>query len=156
MYQPKFVNILKVIYIIFLDTVLFIRKIVEKYFKRKSHCPRVIHYVKSVRVWSFSSPHFPAFVLNTERYGVSHHFHTECGKIRTRKTPNTDTFHVVIITYICEKITIPFKLISFVVCTAPFPGLFNTLKSKLVFSHFLLLFFLFLLVSGGFVCFIVI
>ena len=31
----------------------------------------------------------------TERYGVSLRIHSECGKIRTRKTPNTDTFHAV-------------------------------------------------------------
>ena len=28
------------------------------------------HYVKNVCVRSFSGPYFPAFVLNTERYGV--------------------------------------------------------------------------------------
>ena len=35
----------------------------------------------------FSGPYFPAFGLNTERYRVE--------KIRTRKTPNTDTFQAV-------------------------------------------------------------
>ena len=29
------------------------------------------HCVKSVRVWSFSSPYFPTFGLNTERYEIS-------------------------------------------------------------------------------------
>ena len=29
------------------------------------------HYVKSVRIRSFSGLYFPAFGLNTERYGVS-------------------------------------------------------------------------------------
>ena len=53
------------------------------------------HCVKSVRIRSFSSPYFPAFGLNTERYGVSLRIQSECGKIRTRKTPNTDTFHAV-------------------------------------------------------------
>ena len=33
--------------------------------------------------------------MNTERYGVSLGIQSECGKIRTRKTPNTDTFHAV-------------------------------------------------------------
>ena len=33
----------------------------------------------------FSGPHFPAFGLNTERYSVSLHIQSECGKIRTRK-----------------------------------------------------------------------
>ena len=27
-----------------------------------------VHCVKSVRIWSYSVPHFPAFGLNTERY----------------------------------------------------------------------------------------
>ena len=52
-----------------------------------------IHCVKNVRIRSYSGPHFPAFGLNTERYTVSLHIHSECGKIRTRITPNTDTFH---------------------------------------------------------------
>ena len=29
------------------------------------------HCVKSVRIWNYSSPHFPTFGLNTERYFVS-------------------------------------------------------------------------------------
>ena len=33
----------------------------------------------------FSGPYFPAFGLNTERYGVSLRIQSECGKIRTRK-----------------------------------------------------------------------
>ena len=40
---------------------------------------------------SFSGPYFPAFGLNTERYGVF-----ECRKIQIRKTPNTDTFYSVV------------------------------------------------------------
>ena len=39
-----------------------------------------LHCVKTVRFWSFSGPYFPAFG----------------GKIRIRKTPNTDTFYVVL------------------------------------------------------------
>ena len=39
---------------------------------------------------SFSAPYFPAFGLNTERYGVFFRIKSECGKIRTRKTPNTE------------------------------------------------------------------
>ena len=53
------------------------------------------HCVKSVRIRSFSGPYFPAFGLNTERYGVSFSIQSECGKIRTSKTPHTDTFHAV-------------------------------------------------------------
>ena len=51
------------------------------------------HCVKSVRIWCYSCPHFPTFGLNTERYGVSLRIQSECGKIQTRKTRNTDTFH---------------------------------------------------------------
>ena len=52
------------------------------------------HCVKSVRIRSYFSPHFPAG-LNTDRYSVSLRIHSECGKIRIRITPNTDTFYVV-------------------------------------------------------------
>ena len=51
--------------------------------------------MKTVRVRSYSSPHFSAFGLNTERYGVSFSIQSERGKIRTGITPNTDTFHAV-------------------------------------------------------------
>ena len=36
---------------------------------------------------------FSRIGLNTERYGVSFRIQSECGKIQTRITPNTDTFH---------------------------------------------------------------
>ena len=49
--------------------------------------------VKNVRNRSYSGPHFPAFGLNTERYGLSLLIQSECGKMRTRITQNTDTFH---------------------------------------------------------------
>ena len=47
------------------------------------------HCIKNVRIWKFSGPCLPAFGQNTERY-----------RIRTRKTPNMDTFHAV-----CNAIT---------------------------------------------------
>ena len=53
------------------------------------------HCEKSVFIQSYSDPYFPAFGLNTERYEVSPRIQSECGKIRTRITPNTDTFHAV-------------------------------------------------------------
>ena len=31
-----------------------------------------MHCIKSVRIWSYSGPYFPAFGPNTERYGVSY------------------------------------------------------------------------------------
>ena len=40
-------------------------------------------------------PYFSAFGLNMERYGVSLRIQSECGEIRTRITPNTDTFDAV-------------------------------------------------------------
>ena len=43
----------------------------------------------------FSGPYFPAFGLNTGRYGVSLRIPSECEKTRTRRTPNTGTFHAV-------------------------------------------------------------
>ena len=52
----------------------------------------VVHYVKSVRIRSFSDLYFPVFGLNTERYSVFLRIQSGCGKIRTRKTPNIDTF----------------------------------------------------------------
>ena len=59
--------------------------------------PTFSHCVKSVRIPSYSGPHFPAFGLNTLR------IQSACGEIWTRITPNTDTFHAAslsdIITY---------------------------------------------------------
>ena len=54
--------------------------------------------VKNVFIRSFSGPHFLAFGLNTERYKVTIRIQSECEKIRTRKTPNMDTFHAVLFT----------------------------------------------------------
>ena len=53
---------------------------------------KVLHCVKSVCIRNFSGPYFPVFGLNTEKYEVSLRIQSECGKTRTRKTPNTDTF----------------------------------------------------------------
>ena len=50
-------------------------------------------YVKSVRIESYSGPHFPAFGLNTERFRIQ----SECGKLRTRIAPNTDTLWAVVL-----------------------------------------------------------
>ena len=50
---------------------------------------------ESVRSPIFSVLYFPAFGLNTERYSVYLRIQSECKKIKTRKTPNTDTFHAV-------------------------------------------------------------
>ena len=55
-----------------------------------------MHCVKSVRIRSYSGPHLPLFGLNTEKYGVSLRIQSEFGKMRTRITPNADTFHAVL------------------------------------------------------------
>ena len=55
-----------------------------------------LHCVKSVPIRIFSGLYFPTFGLNTERYSASPRIQSECGKIRTRKTPNTDTFWAVL------------------------------------------------------------
>ena len=55
--------------------------------------PQHLHCVKSVRVRTYSDPHFPAFGLT---YRVSLRIQSECGKMWTRITPNTDIFHAVL------------------------------------------------------------
>ena len=56
---------------------------------------RFHHYVKSVRIRSFSGPYFAAFGLNTVRCRVSLLIQSKCAKIQARKTSNTDNFHAV-------------------------------------------------------------
>ena len=57
--------------------------------------PRLgLHSAKRVCIRSFSGPYFPTFGPHSrisERYEVSLRIQPECGKIWTRKTPNTDT-----------------------------------------------------------------
>ena len=57
------------------------------------------HCVKGVRIRSFSGPHFPAFGLNTDICRVNIHIQSECGKIRTKKTPNMEPFCRVFIAF---------------------------------------------------------
>ena len=45
--------------------------------------------VRSVLIRSFTGQYFPGFGLYLS---VSLRIQSECGKIRTKKTPNTDTF----------------------------------------------------------------
>ena len=63
------------------------------------------NYVKSIRIWSYSRPYLPAFGLDTARYGVSLRIQSECRKIRTRITPNTDTFHAVSVMKLLREVT---------------------------------------------------
>ena len=46
-------------------------------------------------IWSISGPHFPTFGLNTEIYSANLRIQSKWRKMRARKTPNTDNFHVV-------------------------------------------------------------
>ena len=61
----------------------------------------LIHCVKSFRIRSYFGPHFPVFRLNKEIYSVSLRIQSECGKMRTRVTPNRDTFHIVNGIFLC-------------------------------------------------------
>ena len=95
----------------------------------------VTHCVKSVRIRSYSDPHFPKFGLNTGRYGVSRHIQSRCGKMQTRITPNTDTFHAVTITnYNChvKKLGIisPEQCAEYVGCCKTLETLFKTRRER--------------------------
>ena len=61
-------------------------------------CFYINHCVKSVRIQSYTDQYFPKFGLNTQRYGLSLRIQSECEKIRTRITPNTNTFYAANIT----------------------------------------------------------
>ena len=62
---------------------IFRIKILYIYIYINSHHCGVFHCVKSVRIRSYSGPHFPEFGLKN------------AGKMRSRTTPNTDNFCVV-------------------------------------------------------------
>ena len=67
------------------------------------HCQKDFYFITTIIIAlrekcpfrSFSGQYFSVFVLNTERYRASLRIQSKCGKRRTRKTLNTDTFHVV-------------------------------------------------------------
>ena len=67
--------------------------------KQKKHNTNRKIYLQSLRkkdpYSEISGLYFPAFRLTTERHGVSLLIPFECREKRTRKTPNTDTFHAV-------------------------------------------------------------
>ena len=59
--------------------ILNVRGSIGRYYDKKvseSSC------VKSIRIRSYSGPYFPAFGLNTERYGACLCIQSECGKIK--------------------------------------------------------------------------
>ena len=82
--------------------------------------------IKIVRIRSYSGPHFPAFGLNVERYPVSLRIQSECGKMLTRITSNTDNFHAVTPIGSC----IPYN---------KFSSVFNKFESSFLKSNVLLL-----------------
>ena len=55
--------------------------------------------MKLVRIQSFSGLYFSAFRLNERFYPADLRIQSECGKIRTRKAPNTDNFYAVWLPY---------------------------------------------------------
>ena len=54
-----------------------------------------LHCAKSVRIRRFFGPNYSAVRLNMEIYSVNLQIQSECGKMRTRKTPNMDTFYAM-------------------------------------------------------------
>ena len=69
--------------------------------------PRSLLCVKSICISSFSCPYFSAFGLNAVGYSVF-------GKIRTRKSPNTNTFYAVLpYLGICSQ---PLSIFRYCVC----------------------------------------
>ena len=69
------------------------RLITQRNLVKKNKVKTIHHCAKYVRIRSFSGPHFPAFGLNTKIYRVILRVQDKFGKMRTRKTPNTDTFY---------------------------------------------------------------
>ena len=69
---------------------------IEKKFTKINQHPFPSHFLPTLRekcpCSGFSGSFFPAFGLNTLFLRIQ----SECGKIRTIKTPNTDTFHAVL------------------------------------------------------------
>ena len=73
----------------------FSRKLDGVYGNSYRSLENISYTVKSVRIRSYSGPYFPAFGLNMERYSVSLRIQSECGKMRTRVSPNGDTSYAV-------------------------------------------------------------
>ena len=66
----------------------------DKVFQSSSLC-------ESARIQGFWCPYFPKFRLNTEIYSINLRIQTKSGKMRTRKTPNMDTWKTAV--KICLK-----------------------------------------------------
>ena len=87
---------------------LYIFKCTKMLFWVKGPNHQTMYCVKSVSVWSYTGSYFPGFRLNTERYQLYLRIQSESRKIRSRITPNRDTFHLVIFKVVskecCEKL----------------------------------------------------
>ena len=77
-------------YVVIIQIFKKLLKYLYRFFKAKNFTN-----AEGVRTQSFSGPCFPSFTLNTEIYSVNVCIEFECRKIRTRKTPNTVSFHAV-------------------------------------------------------------
>ena len=89
------------------------------------------HCAKSVRIWSHSGPNFPAFGLNTERYVISLLIQSECRKMQTRITRNSETFHAVWKTKLSNKSNEYFLLIRI-----PHHSSIDHIKFQLIYQFF--------------------
>ena len=88
------------------------KNLLKKKKEKRNCCVYHFHCVQSVRIWSCSGPYFPVFGVNTERYSVSLLVQSECGEMRTRITPNTDTFYAVLRANKNKIITVTLDLIE--------------------------------------------
>ena len=61
----------------------------------------IFHWVKNVRIRNHSGPYFTLFGLNTDRYSIYLRIQSECGKMRTIVTWNTDIFYAVCTSMFC-------------------------------------------------------
>ena len=82
----------------------------------------------------FSGPFFPAFGLNTERYGVSLRIQSECGEIWIRKAPNTNTFYVVFM--VESQSMLPHELRMIILGNKNIPTNISKLSEKAAYSQF--------------------
>ena len=93
----------------------------------------LIYNNKSSSIRIYSGPYFPSFGLNMARYFVSFRIPSECGKIRTRRSPNTDTFYAVL-HFLLFSIKVKLNIFSLQVHLIFRTDLFETpIKSTLTF-----------------------
>ena len=87
--------------------VLLVRKSIYDWYLRNLSSLLIVNFLKHTawKVPIFGNVlSFPAFGMNTERYGVSLCIQSECGKIRTRRNPNKNTFHTVTLIHFRQMI----------------------------------------------------